>query len=152
MPLDEIYTEQGIIVFYKKKNTAVAGYDAASGCLAQFYKKEWNVFQGDFCCYQFCIVSMLLAAMENKPVFKKGRCKGSFVTGLNIAKELEKFCNEKYRLLYEFDVYGVAVMYSDEKLIAWIRSNGFYADIQVGAVDESHIIALGEHLGNITWK
>lgn len=152
LPLDEIYTEQGIIVFYKKKKIAVAGYDTASGCLAQFYKKEWKVFQGDFCCYQFCIGSMLFAAMENKPVFKKGRCKGSFVTTLNIAKEVEKFCNEKYSLLSEFDAYGVAVMYSDEKLIAWIRSNGFYSDIQVGAVEESHIIALGECLGNITWK
>ena len=43
-------------------------------------------------------------------------------------------------------------MYSDEKLIAWIRSNGFYADIHAGAVCEEHLEALGEHLGNVVWK
>ena len=49
-------------------------------------------------------------------------------------------------------MYGIAVMYSDEKLLAWIRSNGFYADIHAGAADEAHLDALGEHLGQITWK
>ena len=43
-------------------------------------------------------------------------------------------------------------MYTDENLIAWIRSNGFYADIHAGADDEAHLYALGEHLGQITWK
>ena len=95
---------------------------------------------------------MLTIALENKPVVKKGRCKGKFVTTLDIERELEKFCNEDYHLLLEFNVYGIAVMYSDEKLIAWIRSNGFYADIHAGAINESHLEALREHLGQITWQ
>ncbi len=45
----------------------------------------------------------------------------------------------------------IVVMYSDS-LIAWIRSNGFYSDIKVGASDEKHIDALGSHLGDIVWK
>lgn len=43
-------------------------------------------------------------------------------------------------------------MYSNEKLLAWIRSNGFCGDIHVGAGDDVHIEAFGEHLGQIVWK
>lgn len=152
LPLDEIYTVDGIIVFFKKKRSPVAGYDIESGRLARYYKKEWNVECGDICCYQFCVGRMITISLENKPVKRKGRCKGNFVTTLNIERELESFCNEKYHLLPEFNVYGIAVMYSDEKLLAWIRSNGFYADIHAGAVSESHLESFGEHLGNIVWK
>lgn len=152
LPLDEIYTVNGIIVFFKKKRSPVAGYDIESGRLARYYKKEWNVECGDICCYQFCVGRMITISLENKPVKRKGRCKGNFVTTLNIERELESFCNEKYHLLSEFNVYGIAVMYSDEKLLAWIRSNGFYADIHAGAVSESHLESFGEHLGNIVWK
>lgn len=152
LPLDEIYIEQGIIVFVKKKRTPVAGYDMESGRLARYYKKEWNIEQGDICCYQFCVGRMLTIALENKPVLRRGRCKGKFVTTINIERELENFCNEKYHLLSEFNVYGIAVMYSDEKLLAWIRSNGSYADIHAGAIDEAHLETFGEHLGQIVWK
>lgn len=152
LPLDEIYMEQSIVVFFKKNRTPVAGYDTESGCLARCHKKEWSIEQTDYCCYQFCISRILTLAMENKPVFKTGRCKGKFVTTLNIERKLEDFCNEKYHLLLEFNVYGIAVMYSDEKLLAWIRSNGAYADIHAGAVDEEHLNAFAEHLGQIVWK
>lgn len=37
-------------------------------------------------------------------------------------------------------------MYSDEKLLAWIRNNGFYADIHIGAVEQTHLEAFGVHL------
>lgn len=152
LPLDEIYMERGVIVFCKKKRTPVAGYDTESGRLARYYKKEWIVQENDFCCYQFCVSRILTLAAENKPVFKKGRCKGKFVTTLNIERKLEDLCNEKYRLLSEFNVYGIAVMYSDEGLLAWIRSNGMYADIHAGAACEEHLNAFAEHLGNIVWK
>ncbi len=128
LPLDEIYVEYGILVFFKKKRAPIAGYEITSGRLAQYYKKEWNIEKSGFCCYQFCVGRMLTIALENKPVFKKGRCKGKFVSTLNIERELEKYCNENYHLLSGFNVYGIAVMYSDEKLIAWIRSNGFYGE------------------------
>lgn len=49
-------------------------------------------------------------------------------------------------------MYGIAVMYSDNGLIAWIRSNGFYADIHAGANDEVQLEALAEHLGTMEWK
>lgn len=152
LPLDEIYTEQEIIVFFKKKRTPIAGYDSESGRLARYYKNEWLIQENDICCYQFCLGRILTLAIENKPFFKNGRCKGKFVTTLNIERELEPFCNEKYGLLSELNVYGIAVMYSDEKLLAWIRSNGFYADIYAGAVDEAHLEAFSEHLGQIVWK
>ncbi|MDE7271783.1 MAG: hypothetical protein K2N95_01810 [Lachnospiraceae bacterium] len=151
LPLDDIYIEQGIIVFFKKKRAPIAGYDIESGCLAHYYKREWGIEKSDFCCYQFCVGRMLTIALENKPVIKKGRCKGRFVTTLDIERELENFCNEKYHLLSEFNVYGIAVMYSDEGLIAWIRSNGFYADIHAGAIDEAHLEVIGKHLDQITW-
>lgn len=152
LPLDEIYVEQGILVFFKKKRTPIAGYDIEKGCLAEYYKKNWHKEWGGICCYQFCVGRMLTIAIENKPVFKKGRCKGKFVTTLNIERELGNFCNENYHLLSEFHVYGIAVMYSDNGLIAWIRSNGFYADIHAGAADEVQLEALAEHLGAMEWK
>lgn len=152
LSLEEIYVEQGVIVFLKKKRTALAGYDMKSGCLARYYKKKWSVECGDLCCYQFCVGRVITIALENLPVFKKGRCKGKFVTTLNIGRELEKYCTDEYHLLSELNVYGIATLYSEDGLIAWIRSNGFYADIHVGAPDESYIVALGEHLGEIVWK
>jgi len=152
LPLDEIYMDKGIVVFFKKKRVPVAGYDVESGRLAQYYKKEWSIERSSFCCYQFCVGRILTIAMENKPVFKKGQCKGKFVTTLNIERELERFCNGKYHLLSEFNVYGIAVMYSDEKLLAWVRSNGLYADIHAGAIEEAHLEAFGKHLGQIVWK
>lgn len=152
LPLDEIYVEQGTIVFCKKKRTPIAGYDMETGCLARYYKKEWNVEPGDMSCYQFCIGRIITMALENKAVVKKGRCKGKFVTTLNIERELENYCNERYHLLTEFNVYGIAVMYSEDGLIAWIRSNGFYADIHAGAEKEEHLDMLGEHLKEMTWK
>lgn len=91
LPLNEIYVEQGIIVFFKKKRIPVAGYDMERKCLARYYKKEWDIEPGGFCCYQFCIGRMLTIALESKPVVKKGRCKGKFVTTLNIEKELKIF-------------------------------------------------------------
>ncbi|MBC5706503.1 hypothetical protein H8S75_00830 [Hungatella sp. L12] len=152
LPLNEIYIEQGIIVFFKKKRAPLAGYDLDSGRLAFYYKKEWKIEGHYICCVQFCVGRMLVIALENKPVVKKARCKGKFVTTLDIKKELECFCNEKYHLLSEFNMDGIAIMYSDEKLLAWIRSNGFYADIHVGSVDETHLEAFGEHLGQTVWK
>lgn len=152
LPPDEIYVEQGIIVFFKKKRTPVAGFDMESGCLARYYKKEWTVEKGGYCCYQFCVSRILTIAIENKPIYKQGRCKGTFVKTLNIKRELEHFCNEKYHLLSEFDVYGIAVMYSNEKLLAWIRSNGFYADIHAGAMEETHLEEFSDHMGQIVWK
>ena len=40
-------------------------------------------------------------------------------THLDVYKR--QFCNDKYHLLSAFEVYGIAVMYSEDKLIAWIR-------------------------------
>lgn len=57
-----------------------------------------------------------------------------------------------YHLISEFNVYGIAVIYSMSGLIAWIRSNGSYADIHVGAMTEEAIDAFDEHLGEIEWK
>lgn len=152
LPLDELYVEQGNLVFFKKKRTPVAGFHVESGCLAGYCKKEWSVYNGDICYYQFCVGRMLTLALEGRPSVRKGRCKGSFVTTLNIEKELRGFCNETYQLLSEFNVYGIAVMYSAQGLIAWIRSNGFYADIHAGAFDEAQLDAFGRHLGEVAWK
>ena len=133
LTLDELYVEEGKLIFFQKKRTAIAGYDIASGRLSQYYKKEWSIEKGDVSFYQFCVGRMITIALEAKPEVKKGRCKVEFVTALNIAKELEAFCNDKYHLLSGFEVYGIAVMYSEDKLIAWIRSNGFYGDVSLRA-------------------
>lgn len=152
IPLDEIYAEQGTLVFFKKRRSPIAGYDMASGRLSRYYKKEWNIEPSDFSCYQFCVGRIITIALENKPICKKGRCKGRLVTALNIVRELKDRCKDQYYLLSEFNVYGIAALYSDEKLIAWIRSNGFYADIHAGADDEAQLEKLGDCLGDITWK
>lgn len=152
LSMDELYVDQGILVFFKKKRSPVAGYDLKTGQLARYCKKEWCVERSDICCYQFCVGRMVTIALDHKPAVKKGRCKGSFVTTLNINQELEHFCNKKYHLLSDFNVYGIAVMYSDDGVIAWIRSNGFYADIHAGAEDEMQLDKIREHLGNIVWK
>ena len=91
-----------LLFFFKKKRTPIAGYDVETGCLARYYKKEWDIERGDLCSYQFCLGRMITIALENKPVVKKGRCKGEFVTTLNIVRTLEKYCNEKYHLEQDY--------------------------------------------------
>lgn len=152
LPLDELYVEQGVLVFFKKKRTPLAGYDLESGRLAGCCKKQWEVFEGDECVYQFCIGWILRIAISNKPVVRKGRCKGSFVTTLNIEEELTGFCTDKYHLMTGLNMYGMAVIYSADGLVAVVQSNGFYADINAGSSSEEEMAALGEHLGQITWK
>lgn len=152
LPLEEIYVEQGVLVFFKKKRTPLAGYNMASGRLAGCCKKQWEVFEGDNCVYQCCISWILRIAIDNKPAVRKGRCKGEFVTTLNIEEELIKFCTDQYHLLTGLNIYGMAVMYSDDGLVAVIQSNGFYADIHAGAASDAELVALGEHLGQISWK
>ena len=85
LTLDELYVEEGKLIFFQKKRTAIAGYDIASGRLSQYYKKEWSIEKGDVSFYQFCVGRMITIALEAKPEVKKGRCKGEFVTALNIA-------------------------------------------------------------------
>lgn len=150
--LEPEYEEQGVLVFFKKKRTPIAGYDLKGGCLARYYKKEWDIDKGDVCFYQFCVSRIFTMALENKPALRKGRCKGKFVTTLNIKRELENYCTNGYHLILEYDVYGIAMMYSDAGLMAWIRSNGSYADIHVGAEKESDIDAFGDHLGEVVWN
>ena len=152
LPLDEIYKEQGVIVFFKKKRTPIAGYNIENGRLARYSKKEWTVWNEDICCYQFCAGRIFTIAMECRPVRRQGRCSGSFVSALNIEKELEKFCTGRYRLLRGLAIYTAAAIYSDNGLLAWIRSNGFYSDIHAGAHDEASLERLAEHLGEIRWK
>jgi len=152
LPLDELYVDGGNIVFYKNKRTPIAGYDIGSGRLSRYFKKEWSVDQGDICFYQFCTGRIFMLALQNKPVVKKGRCKGRFVTALDIEKELRSFCTGKYHLLPELGIYGAAAIYTDDGLLAWIRSNGVYADIHAGAPDEAALDKLCEHLGDMTWK
>lgn len=40
LTLDELYIAEGQLVFFQKKRTPIAGYDIASGRLAQCYKKN----------------------------------------------------------------------------------------------------------------
>ncbi|MBE6754363.1 MAG: hypothetical protein E7559_08470 [Ruminococcaceae bacterium] len=85
-------------------------------------------------------------------VVREGRCKGSFVKALSIEKELQPYCDEQFHLLCELNIYGIAVMYSEEGLITWIRSNGLYADIHAGASNDALLDTLTEKLANISWK
>ncbi|MCM1525693.1 MAG: hypothetical protein NC091_00445 [Bacteroides sp.] len=67
-------------------------------------------------------------------------------------RDQEEYFMGAEHFLPEFDVYGIAVMYSDEKLLAWIRSNGFYADIHAGAMEETHLEEFSDHMGQVVWK
>lgn len=95
---------------------------------------------------------MITIALEAKPEVKKGRCKVEFVTALNIAKELEAFCNDKYHLLSGFEVYGhrgdvlrgqADCMDSEQRLL--------WGCVLAGALDKRHLEEFREHLGNIVW-
>lgn len=149
---EELYIEDGNIVFYKRKRSPAAGYDIKSGCLSRYIKREWSADPGDVCCYQFCAGRIFTAALMNKPSVRKGRCKGRLVTALNIQKELESLCTGKYHLLSGLDIYGTAAIYSYDGLLAWIRGNGIYADIHAGAPDEAALDELGKLLVDVTWK
>ncbi len=152
LPPDELYVEGGNIVFYKKKRTPLAGYDTKSGCLSRYFKKEWSTDPGDVCCYQFCAGRIFTTALMNKPAQRKGRLKGKLVTTLDTKKELEGVCAGKYRLLTGLDIPGTAAMYSDDGALAWIRGNGFYADIHAGAPDEAALDLLGNLFDDLSWK
>ncbi len=152
LPLDAIFVDQNVLVFFQKKRTPLAGYDLASGRLARYAKKAWHIENSDVSCWQFCVGRIVTTALEQKPAVKKGRCKGRFVTTLDIERELAPFCNERYHLLTELGIYGIAVLYTEEGLIAWIRSNGSYGDIHAGAPAEAQLEDLQAHLGLVAWR
>lgn len=156
VPLDDIYADNGRIVFFKKKRTPAAGYDISTGQLSYYYKKEWSTEKGGICCYQLCLCEMLGIFMENMPVFKAGRCKGKYMTNaLCLEGNLESLCDEKYHLLQpNLCLYGIYTVYTDD-MIAYINTNGYYADIHVGARSSRDIEDYAKHfeeLGEITWK
>ena len=156
LTLDDIYIEQGIIVFFRKKRVPIAGFDMSSGCLARYFKKEWHIENGDICCYQFCMSRMLTIALSNKPIYKIGRYKkGKNIKSDCFEEELKRICNEKYRVLNEINMYGITVIYSDEGMIAWIRRSGSYCDIHAGFSDIKQLEEFSNHLrqiGEIVWK
>lgn len=153
LPPEELYEDSGVIVFYSKKKTPAAGYDIESGRLARYYKRSWDIDRGDLSVCRFCAGRVITAALSGKPAVREGRCKGRFVSTLSIERELLPLCGEKYHLLTELDIFGIAVMYSEDGTVAWIRSSCSFADIHAGAPEGSLLDELAECLGEeVAWK
>lgn len=152
LPLDELYMDCGQLVFYHKKKKPEAAYDFGTGCLTRFYRKEWELDPSDFSVYQFFQNRMINCILQNKPVAKQAKLRGKFFSSINIQKDLVEMEDEEYKVLRQLNLYGIAVMYSKEGLLAWFRSNGLYADVHVGAKEESEVLAFGRFLGDIKWK
>lgn len=134
--LEELYIENGNLVFYKIKRTPVA-ISLQEGTIISYYKKHWEYHFGDenFLCY--ALGRIVVKSILEMPISKKGRIKGELVRTSRPHKYLKNILAEKLTILEQYKNGGNIILFNQSGSLGWFRQNGFYADILVGCLDET---------------
>lgn len=131
LPINELYVEEGMLVFYKIKRTPV-GISLENRQLMNYYKKEWICEEGGSSFYSFVIMKVLCNAISSMDFIMNGKVSGKLRTVLKPKKMLEEVFKDKLKIMNQYDNYGHVVMYNVDGALAWFRQNGFYGNIIVG--------------------
>lgn len=151
LSINELYVEEGILVFYKIKRTPV-GISLANRQLMNYYKKEWICEEGGSSFYSFVIMKVLCNAISSMDFIMHGKVSGKLRTVLKPKKMLEEIFKDKLKIMNEYDNYGHVVMYNLDGALAWFRQNGFYGDIIVGSRNKELSNMIHEVNEGIEWK
>lgn len=141
LPLDELYLDKENLVFYKIKNTPVA-LSMNEGVLMNYYKKEWNYNQGNesFLCYS--LSRLVVKAITEMPICKKGKIGGELRNTLSPRKPLQDLFKGKFNVLEEYRNYGNIILINENGALGWFRQNGHYSDILIGCLNEKILAEL----------
>lgn len=136
LSLEELYIEDENLIFYKIKRTPVA-ISLQEGTMFTYYKKQWKYHADDvnFLCY--ALERMIVKAILELPISKKGRIKGELVSTLHPREALENIFAGKLLILEAYKNYGNIILYNPSGSLGWFRQNGFYADLLVGCLNET---------------
>lgn len=155
LKLEDIYLEDNIIVF-RESGKRKKDYLGISIPKRQLMIKTGDEWYFEPCMESFCesvIETVTIIAISNMKSSATGRLKGALVTSLQ-AKELaiRKFSDTFKPLETYYNQFHAIFYNSETKCLGWFRSNGFIADILVGAQDKSFIQKFGETHGNIKFS
>lgn len=131
LPLDELYIDEGNLVFYKIKRKP-AGISLSDGTFMSYFKKQWIYYEGgeSFLCY--ALNRVVVKSILLMPFIRKGKIKGALRTALRPQIKLTEIYGDKFSVLEEYDDYGNIVLYNEDGALGWFRQNGLYADIIIG--------------------
>ncbi|MBV7272761.1 hypothetical protein I6U48_07485 [Clostridium sp. PL3] len=88
LSINELYVEEGILVFYKIKRTPV-GISLTNRQLMNYHKKQWICEEGGFNFYNFVSMKVLCNAISSMDFIISGKVSGKLRTALNPKKILK---------------------------------------------------------------
>lgn len=151
LPLDELYMDKENLVFYKVKRTPIA-FSLNDGVLMNYHKKEWNYDQGNesFLCY--VLNRLVVKAITEMPLCKKGKISGELRTIVSPRNPLQEIFKGKFNVLEEYRNYGNIILFNENGGLGWFRQNGFFADILIGCLNEKILTELLSTSLSVKWE
>ncbi|MCH5345362.1 MAG: hypothetical protein J1E64_15150 [Acetatifactor sp.] len=151
LPLDELYMDKENLVFYKVKRTPIA-LSLNDGVLMNYHKKEWNYDQGNesFLCY--VLDRLVVKAITEMPMCKKGKISGELRTIVSPRNPLQEIFKGKFNVLEEYRNYGNIILFNENGALGWFRQNGFFADILIGCLNEKILTELLSTSLSVKWE
>ncbi len=136
LPLNELYIEGENLVFYKIKRTPAA-LSLKYGALMSYHKKQWSCSWGgeNFLCY--ALDRLVVKAITQMPIEKKGKIKGELRDTLSPDKMLSEIFQGKFEILKEYKNDTNIILFRKDGALGWFRQNGFYSDILIGCQNET---------------
>lgn len=133
---EELYIDDGNLVFFKRKRTPVA-ISLSKGGVMSYYKKQWQYHFDENNFLQFALSNTFVTSVLQMPVHKRGRIKGELVRTMYPKEKLQQIFSEKLTVLNEYKNYGNLLLFNKASALAFFRQNGFYADILIGCQNQS---------------
>lgn len=136
LPLDEVYIDNGNLVFYKVKQTPTA-ISLSEKVLMRYYKKNWEYDLSDESFLLYALDRLSVKIISQMPVNISAKISGELKRTLNPAKMLKEIFSDNLTVMEEYSNYGNIIMYNKGGALAWFRQNGFYSDMIIACNDEN---------------
>lgn len=151
LSLDKLEIDGEILVFYKVKRTPV-GLSLKDGALMTYYKKMWEYNAGGENFF-YAMNRIVVKAICSMPFNKDGKVKGELKRTISPEEILENSFEGLLEILPEYQSCGNIILFNEKGALAWFRSNGFSANIIVGAESEKLLKdIMGAKLEDIDWS
>lgn len=134
LPLDELYTDGGNLVFYKIKRTPV-GLSLANGTIATYHKGEWECSAG-IENFFYALNRITVKGICSMPFNKEGKVTGKLRASLSPERMLREIFGDRLDILEEYNQYGKTILFNENGALGWFISNGFSANIMIGSRNE----------------
>lgn len=135
LPLGELCTDGGYIVFYKIKRTFV-GLSIEDGTVGVCRRGVWENSEGDENFF-YAMNRIVVRTICSMPFAKVGKITGALRAELSPENMLREIFSGRLDVLEEYCQYGNIVLYSEAGALGWFRSNGFSAEIMIGSRGET---------------